>query len=73
MPKLSGKRGGKMKIQKQTNRQKEIINKLRELESRQTISIKEIEELKNAIWKFILEYERLTKRYNKLIERENGK
>jgi len=62
-----------MKIQKQTNRQKEIINKLRELESRQTISIKEIEELKNAIWKFILEYERLTKRYNKLIERENGK
>ncbi|HUS48965.1 MAG TPA: hypothetical protein VMZ91_02270 [Candidatus Paceibacterota bacterium] len=63
----------KMKIQKQTNRQKEIINKLRELESRQTISIKEIEELKNAIWKFILEYERLTKRYNKLIERENGK
>jgi len=58
----------KMKIQKQTNRQKEIINKLRELESRQTISIKEIEELKNAIWKFILEYERLTKRYNKLIE-----
>jgi len=73
MPKLSGKRGGKMKIQKQTNRQKEIINKLRELESRQTISIKEIEELKNTIWKFILEYERLTKRYNKLIERENGK
>jgi len=57
-----------MKEQKQTNRQKEIINKLRELESRQTISIKEIEELKNAIWKFILEYERLTKRYNKLIE-----
>jgi len=70
MPKLSGKRGGKMKIQKQTNRQKEIINKLRELESRQTISIKEIEELKNAIWKFILEYERLTKRYNKLIKVE---
>ena len=60
----------KMKIQKQTNRQKEIINKLRELESRQTISIKEIEELKNAIWKFILEYERLTKRYNKLIKVE---
>ena len=60
-----------MKIQKQTNRQKEIINKLRELESRQTISIKEIEELKNAIWKFVLEYERLTKRYNKLIKVEN--
>ena len=38
-----------MKIQKQTNRQKEIINKLRELESRQTISIKEIEELKNGV------------------------
>ena len=49
-----------------TNREKDVIKKYNEFKKEKTISLEQLEEYNKAVWKLILEMERLRKRYDKI-------